>query len=127
MKALSIRQPWAWLIVNGYKDIENRTWPTRFRGRVLIHASKAKKRDEYEKARAFAESIDPTLIVPDFDALARGGIVGVARITDCVKRSGSPWHDRGAWRFKLEGARPLRFTPRKGALGFFDMTWPLKK
>ena len=40
MKALSIRQPWAWLIVNGYKDIENRTWPTRFRGRVCVHAPK---------------------------------------------------------------------------------------
>ncbi|WP_206002040.1 ASCH domain-containing protein [Paraburkholderia aromaticivorans] len=38
MKALSIRQPWAWLIVKGHKDIENRTWSTRFRGRVLIHA-----------------------------------------------------------------------------------------
>ncbi len=37
---LSIRQPWAWLIVNGYKDIENRTWSTRFRGKVLIHAGK---------------------------------------------------------------------------------------
>ena len=40
MKALSIRQPWAWLIVNGHKDIENRSWPTRFRGPVLIHAAK---------------------------------------------------------------------------------------
>ena len=38
---LSIRQPWAWLIVNGYKDIENRTWSTRFRGKVLIHGMKA--------------------------------------------------------------------------------------
>lgn len=40
MKALSIRQPWAWLIVAGYKDIENRSWPTNFRGRVYIHASR---------------------------------------------------------------------------------------
>jgi ASCH domain len=39
MKALPIRQPYAWLIVNGHKDIENRAWPTKFRGRVLIHAS----------------------------------------------------------------------------------------
>jgi hypothetical protein len=127
MKALSIRQPWAWLIVNGYKDIENRTWPTRFRGRVLIHASKAMTRQEYEKARARAERIDPTLIFPDFDALARGGIVGVARITECLKRSDSPWHIRGAWGFKLEGARPLAFKPRKGALGFFDVRWLPKK
>jgi len=48
MKAISIRQPWAWLIVNGYKDIENRSWPTKFRGRVLIHASKGMTRAEYD-------------------------------------------------------------------------------
>lgn len=38
MKALSILQPWAWLIVEGYKDVENRTWKTGFRGKFLIHA-----------------------------------------------------------------------------------------
>ena len=40
LKALSIRQPWAWLIVNGFKDVENRNWRTHWRGRLLIHASK---------------------------------------------------------------------------------------
>jgi hypothetical protein len=40
MKAITIKQPWAFLIVEGVKDIENRTWKTNFRGRVLIHASK---------------------------------------------------------------------------------------
>jgi hypothetical protein len=39
MKVISIRQPWASLIVIGAKDVENRTWPTRYRGPVLIHAS----------------------------------------------------------------------------------------
>jgi len=38
-KVLVIRQPWAWLIVHGYKDIENRTWKTRYRGALLIQAS----------------------------------------------------------------------------------------
>jgi hypothetical protein len=38
IKALSIRQPWAWLIVQGDKDIENRS--TTYRRRVLIHAGK---------------------------------------------------------------------------------------
>lgn len=37
MKALSIQQPWAWLIVNGYKDVENRDWNTKFRGRFYVH------------------------------------------------------------------------------------------
>lgn len=47
MKALSIRQPWASLIVMGIKDIENRTWPTRHRGSVLVHAAKGMTRDKF--------------------------------------------------------------------------------
>lgn len=39
MRVLSIRQPWAWLIVSGYKDIENRTWYTPYRGEIAVHAS----------------------------------------------------------------------------------------
>lgn len=40
MKALSILQPWAWLITAGHKDIENRRWWTNYRGPFLIHAGK---------------------------------------------------------------------------------------
>ena len=43
MKAISIKQPWASLIAHGIKDIENRTWRTNYRGRVLIHAGASKK------------------------------------------------------------------------------------
>jgi len=39
LTCLSVRQPWAWLIVNGHKDVENRTWSTQHRGDILIHAS----------------------------------------------------------------------------------------
>jgi ASCH domain len=39
MRTLSLRQPWAWLVVNGYKDIENRSWRTNHRGPLVIHAS----------------------------------------------------------------------------------------
>ena len=46
--ALSIRQPWAWLIVNGHKDIENRDWPTNFRGRLLVHAGQTMARRYYD-------------------------------------------------------------------------------
>ena len=57
MKALTLRPHWAWLVVNGYKDIENRSWRTRLRGRVWIHASSSPvTKAEYErfqlKARA---------------------------------------------------------------------------
>lgn len=40
MKALSIKQPWAWLVSEGYKGVENRTWKTNYRGVFLIHAGK---------------------------------------------------------------------------------------
>ena len=40
MKALTIKQPWASLIIYGDKDVENRSWPTSYRGPLLIHAGK---------------------------------------------------------------------------------------
>jgi tetratricopeptide (TPR) repeat protein len=54
MKALSIRQPWAWLIVHGVKDVENRTWRTNFRGRFLVHAGM--RFDEDGHRRIWAEA-----------------------------------------------------------------------
>jgi len=47
LRALSVWQPWAWLIVRGYKDIENRTWQTGYRGTILIHAPKKFDYDGY--------------------------------------------------------------------------------
>jgi hypothetical protein len=115
MKALSIRQPWAWLIVNGHKDIENRSWPTKFRGPVLIHASKGMTREEYADALLIANRIQ----LPPFEQLERGGIVGRAEIVDCVTDSDSLWFS-GDYGFVLTNAKPLPFHPCKGALGFFE-------
>jgi len=117
MKALSIRQPWAWLIVNGQKDIENRSWPTRFRGPVLIHAAKGMTRDEYEDAASLCNKLAVTL--PAFDKLERGGVVGQATVTDCVGDSASPWFF-GKFGFVLADAKPLPFVPCKGQLMFFE-------
>lgn len=75
MKALSIRQPWAWLIVNGFKDIENRSWHTKYRGPVLIHASKGLTRKEYDEACATIVDRLISVDIPDFDDLQRGGIM----------------------------------------------------
>ena len=95
MIALSIRQPWAWLIVHAGKDIENRTWPTRFRGRVLVHASKGMTHAEYEAAcdHLWLHG-GPAIEPPDFHALERGGIVGSVELVDCVRGSASPWLSR---------------------------------
>lgn len=117
MKALSIRQPWAWLIVNGHKDIENRSWRTKYRGPVLIHAGQTMYRDDYEWAHEIAVSQGVTLPFPD--DLLRGGIVGVATITDCAEESPSPWFF-GPKGFTLADAKPMQFVPLKGKLSFFE-------
>lgn len=126
--ALSIRQPWAWLIVNGFKDIENREWPTVFRGPLLIHASKTLKPADFEAAMLFVESfVNPSLVhqVPDMAELPVGGFVGVAHVVGCVRSSDSPWFtgadtDSGHG-FVLANPRPIDFIPYKGRLNFFNV------
>lgn len=118
MKALSIRQPWAWLIVNGHKDIENRQWRTHFRGKIYVHASKGMTRDEYESARDIAE--EQGVELPPFDKLERGGIVGTVEIVDCVDEDPSPWFF-GEYGFLLKNPAVLPFRPLSGKLGFFPV------
>jgi hypothetical protein len=123
MKALSIRQPWAWLILHAGKDVENRRWTTSFRGRVLIHASKGMTREEYDEADSTLGFANYKIDIPDFDALARGGIVGSVEIVDCVERSDSAWFC-GPFGFVLRDPKPLPFVPCRGALGFFELAYP---
>lgn len=133
MKALSIRQPWAWLILNAGKDVENRTWypPVSLIGRhFLIHAAKGCTEEEYEAAEDFAGCRIPTL--RDLD---RGGIVGICRLAGYLMqhadgrmsgrgpgcmRGTSDWFV-GPVGFLLDGIAPLPFTPLRGERGFFDV------
>ncbi|RKE35234.1 hypothetical protein B0G76_1295 [Paraburkholderia sp. BL23I1N1] len=139
MKALSVRQPWAWLIVRPdlvgaartaaiaageLKDIENRTWPTRFRGRFLVHASKGMTRAEYDDAQdPLWASGGPTVELPPFEQLERGGIIGVATIDACIHPVDrvSKWHADGQYGFHLADSKPVPFIACKGALQFFDV------
>lgn len=125
LPALSIRQPWAWMIVNAGKDIENRNWTTRFRGRFLIHAAKGCTKDEYQGAIQFARRAVrlsgynlQRYMVPEPRDLHRGGIIAEAEIVDCVQMSTSPWFV-GEHGFVLRNVKALPFTPCRGALGFF--------
>ena len=125
--AVSIQQPWAWLIVNGHKDIENRDWRTRFRGPVAIHAG---KKVDYDCAVAIQQCSHPvTGDILDIDTFLEagkgtGGVVGVAEIVDC--QGADDWQTRdnpwfvGKYGFVIRNARTVPFIPCKGALGFFD-------
>lgn len=128
--ALSIRQPWAWLIVrpdvtdadgrvalhvlSEIKDVENRDWRTNVRGTVGIHASKTFDPDGYEWVRRRF----PDIPMPEPDGFDFGGIVGRADLVDCVTYSNSLWFF-GEYGFVLRNAEPLPFVPCRGMPGFF--------
>jgi len=120
--ALSIRQPWAWLIMNAGKNIENRTWPTRFRGWFFVHASKGMTRQEYEDAMNWIvlnSRLPLDFHEPKIEELQRGGIIGMAKLGNCVTGSDSPWFC-GPFGFVIDEVKPLPFRACKGALGFFN-------
>ena len=125
--AISIRQPWAWAIINAGKDIENRDWATRFRGPVCIHAAKGMTKGEFEDfnvtlrgiAQTHSKHLPDRCEYPLHDNMLRGGIIGTAEIVDCVTASDSPWFF-GRYGFVLRNVQPVDFIPVKGALGFFD-------
>ncbi|MCL0047627.1 ASCH domain-containing protein [Dehalococcoidia bacterium] len=117
MKALSIRQPWAWLIVNGYKDIENRTWSTDFRGRIYVHTGQKIKSGDFPEQRDYIRESE--IILPEEPPL--GAIVGEVTIADCVDCSSSPWFC-GPYGFLLTS--PVAYTnpiPYRGNLRFFEV------
>lgn len=121
VRCISVRQPWAWLIIHGGKDIENRDWPTKTRGRVLIHAAKGCTWGEYDQACKYAFAAGKNgLSVPRFSKIQRGGIIGSVEIVDCVSASTSPWFF-GKFGFVLRNPVALPFRPYRGALGFFDV------
>ena len=106
LPAISVRQPHAWLIVSGAKDIENRPRRRSYRGRVLIHASLT---HEHE-AEVLGEPLPAEFWY--------GGIVGVVEIADCVTRHRSRWFT-GPHGFVVRYARPRRFRRCNGGLGVF--------
>ena len=146
MKALSIRQPWATLIISGgpvfkaidnpdgtqrldlaglvFKDIENRNWPTDVRERVCIHAPN--KRDDFiETIRWLGQHIGLSIYACTLLQSPRlaptGVLIGEVDIVDCVKESKSHWFV-GPYGFVLANpkayAKPI---PYKGRLGFFNI------
>lgn len=119
--ALSVRQPWAWLIVHGHKTTENRSRVTKFRGPVLINSSSKADWESWDSARLIA--LRAGCEMPALAAIKFGGIVGVAEIVECKLLSEDPWHMPGYFGWKLTNARPLPFMPYCGALGFFKCVY----
>lgn len=125
MKALTICQPYAHLIITGAKRVENRTWPTRHRGWLAIHAGKSREWLDEPGMDWEADSGEP---------MTFGGVVGFARLVACLhideirKRlhdEAYPWlreheHAHGQWCWVLQDIRRLQAPIScKGAQGLW--------
>jgi hypothetical protein len=135
MKAVTIHQPWATLLITAEKAYETRSWQTAHRGPIALHA-----------ARKFTDDMRTLIGMDPFhqalrkhgitkaEHLPKGAVIGVAELTDCVatetldleiaKSQEERFGDfrPGRWAWKL--ANPIRFQtpiPFQGKLGLFDV------
>ncbi|MBE8712506.1 ASCH domain-containing protein [Sphingobacterium hungaricum] len=92
-KAISIKQPWASLIAHGIKDIENRTWPTKYRGTILIHVS-SKSQFSVQLTDEQTKLAIPLLKTAIDGEMPFGAIIGKVDIVDCVINHGSIWAEK---------------------------------
>ena len=128
IKALSLKQPYAWLIANGYLLVDDRTWGTGYRGPMLIHASRGIYEEYYDYLVANTD-----IPLPSKDQFGYGGVVGIARLALCARPdeipptltreqrahfSGVP---RDGFGFLFENAKPLELMPCPGKLGIFEI------
>lgn len=113
-KALTVRQPWAHLIMAGIKTIENRTWQTNYRGILYIHAgSRMHETPIAEINRRHNLSIE-------VDQLQFGAIIGRVELVDIVSRSNDPYF-QGPYGWVFENPEPLEPIPLGGKMGLFDL------
>ncbi|WP_024929797.1 hypothetical protein [Methylophilus sp. OH31] len=128
LKALSLKQPFAWLIANGYLLVDDRSWGTQYRGPILIHASKGLYEEYYQYIKCHTD-----VPIPDRDKLEYGGVVGIAKLVLCSKPGELPAgisreqraHFGGVhqeyYGFLFEQATPLPLMPCAGKLGIFEL------
>jgi hypothetical protein len=128
LKALSLKQPFAWLIANGYLLVDDRSWGTQYRGPILIHASKGLYEEYYQYIKRHTD-----VPIPDRDKLEYGGVVGIAKLVLCSKPGELPAgisreqraHFGGVhqeyYGFLFEQATPLPLMPCAGKLGIFEV------
>lgn len=117
MKALSIKQPWADLIIYGYKFIETRTWKTDYRGELLICSSKSVDREAMDYFK--------DLFSQDHKFLT-GKALAVVTLRDCIKMTKE--HEASAlcdlydgYSWILENIKPIEPFGIKGQLGLFEV------
>ena len=85
MKAITLWQPWASLLVCGAKQFETRSWATSYRGPIAIHAAVKKPSSLWEAIKSIIDRVRAALGIIDPDDLPRGCIIATAELVNC-------WH-----------------------------------
>lgn len=131
--ALSIKQPWATLVLLGIKTIEIRQWSTPLRGRIYLHAGKVA--DDRPQGWALVPEAHKSLTD------LRGGVIGSVEITGCLTyasardfaknaqlhRNAPSWYRAPRlFGFTLNAPRAVPFYPCPGQVKFFPVTLPEK-
>jgi hypothetical protein len=128
-KIIAVRQPWAWLLVKGFKPVENRSWRTEHRGRLYILASKKNSKQfsiDWSRAREifnsipFAERGGVSFPDPDHPVWKFGGIIGKVELDDIVDNSTSIWAEEGQKHWMISDGKELPFERYKGKLRLFE-------
>lgn len=129
MKAFSIKNPWAWLIVHGGKNVENRKWQPKFRGRFLVHASKGFDKAGYRKLK------EQGVEMPNPLEFYYGCVIGSAELyevrsrEEILKDTGEnypKWYDGSKYALMLRDPEPCKPFLATGKLNFFDINVELK-
>jgi hypothetical protein len=122
--ALSVMQPWAWLVATGACDHLVKAWPpcsaagTRF----LVHAAQEARWDVYWEAHAWAER-ELGVVLEDLRAYRRGGVVGMATLAGAEDLSRRAGH-RGPYRWALRGGCAAPWQAIRGWSGWWKVWEP---
>lgn len=126
MKALTICQPYAHLIVIGEKLVENREWPTRYRGPLAIHAGRSRAWLSPDIEDKFRDSGDPLIFGAIVGTVILADVLHIERIKWGDYDERYPWlrnheHANGTWCWVLQDVqRYAQPVPWKGAQGLWD-------
>jgi hypothetical protein len=133
-KAITVLQPWASAIAFAGKDVENRDWPTRYRGPLAIHAGARFSSDDLlvritkrtvcgRRIKTISEWIDHGAtrlgLTSLHGELPASCVIAIAMMTACVSQSQSVWFG-GTYGFQLDGVIPIEPFSMTGALGLWN-------
>jgi hypothetical protein len=105
-RVLSIKNPWAYLIVSGIKDVENRSWKTNYRGKLLIHSTQTPiKFNTYDELFTTDQIKSIKEYNINFNKLFNSAIIGESELVDCIQNSNSIWAESGQWHWVLSNQK----------------------